>query len=205
MRHDVERFADLTTRLTALPPSCGNTRIVAIDGPGGAGKTTFAARLAHALGEAQIIHTDDFASWEHQFDWSPRLLADVIEPLRVGRAGRYRRYDWAGRALAEWHEVPAAPVLLVEGVGAGRREFATALAFVAWIETPPEVRLARGIERDGENMRAFWNQWIAGERRHFAQDRTRDRTSLVVCGNPPVAHDPGSEYVAITDVAGSPR
>jgi len=204
-RYGVERFADLAARLALLTPSCGDTRIVAVDGPGGAGKSTFAARLAAAAGAAQVVHTDDFASWENQFGWFPRLLAEVIEPLRRGQAGRYRRYDWEARSLAEGHDVLPAPVLLVEGVGAGRREFTTALACVVWIETPPEVRLARGIERDGEEMRAFWNQWIAGEHRHFAQDRMRDRASLVVCGNPPVAHDPGSEYVTFGHLSPAPR
>jgi hypothetical protein len=35
------------------------TRLVAIDAPGGAGKSTFAAQLAEAAGGAPVIHTDD--------------------------------------------------------------------------------------------------------------------------------------------------
>ncbi|MFL5928725.1 MAG: hypothetical protein ACJ77E_17480 [Gaiellaceae bacterium] len=43
-------------------PAGMTTRIVGIDGPGGAGKTTLSERLAAEL-DAPIVHTDDFAGW----------------------------------------------------------------------------------------------------------------------------------------------
>jgi uridine kinase len=192
------RFDQLAARIMALPPSAGAVRLVAIDGPAGSGKSTFADRLAAAFGDAPVIHTDDFASWDNQFDWFPRLLSQVIEPIAAGRAGRYRRYDWVARELADWHDVPLVPVVIIEGVGAARREIAAALSFTVWIETPTKLRLARGLERDGDHMRDFWNQWIAGEVGHYATDRTRDRADLIVDGNPSVAHDPDTEFVALS-------
>lgn len=48
------------------------TRIVAIDGPGGAGKSSLAAYLAQEL-DAPVVHTDDFASWDNPIDWWPEL------------------------------------------------------------------------------------------------------------------------------------
>jgi uridine kinase len=65
------------------------TRLVGIDGAGGAGKTTLAARLSD-----KIVSTDDFieAPWEwYDFD---RLRRDVIDPLKRGVPARYRRMDW---------------------------------------------------------------------------------------------------------------
>nr|WP_245712685.1 hypothetical protein [Micromonospora nigra] len=47
-----EAYADLARRVLAGPARLGRTRMVAVDGPSGAGKTVFAARLADALGEA---------------------------------------------------------------------------------------------------------------------------------------------------------
>lgn len=192
----IHRFVDLATLISTLASSCGRVRIVAIDGPGGAGKSTFAGRLSKALGGAQVIHSDDFASWANQFDWADLLLAQVIEPLSAGRPGRYQRYDWVARRFAEWHEVAVAPVLIIEGVGAARREFESFLAYRIWIETPAKLRLARGIQRDGEALRDFWTQWIEGENRHFAKDRTRERIHLVASGNPTVPHDPETEFVS---------
>ena len=190
----IERFVDLAAQVRALPASCGPVRLVAIDGPGGAGKSTFAARLASALGGVPVVHTDDFASWDDEFSWYPRLRAQLIEPLASGRPGRFQRYDWATRELAEWHDVPLGPVLVLEGVGAARREITDELALAVWIETPPDLRLARGIERDGEELRDFWLHWIEGERRHFAADRTRERAELVVLGGCGVPHDRDTEY-----------
>jgi uridine kinase len=193
----LHRFVDLATWVRALPPSAGRSRLVAIDGPGGAGKSTFAERLAGALGAAPVVHTDDFASWDNQFEWWPRLQVEVIDPLRAQRPGRYQRYDWTARDLAEWHEVPVAPVVIVEGVGSGRRELTQVLAAIIWIETAAEVRLQRGIERDGEELREFWNQWIAGETAHYAKDGTRDRADVIVDGNPrQQPAEPNRQYVA---------
>lgn len=207
----LQRYIDLATQVLELPPSCGQTRLVAIDGPGGSGKSTFAGRLATALGEVEgndgavdVIHTDDFASWDNQFEWCPRLLDHVIVPLRHVTAGRYQRYDWVARAFAEWHDVPAAAALVVEGVGAARREFSDDLAMAIWIDTPADLRLRRGIERDGESMREFWAQWIDGETRHYAEHGTAGRVDLIVSGDPHIAHDPQTEFVALTATAVSP-
>ena len=53
----------------ARPPDGMTTKIIAIDGPGGAGKSSFAEQLSQNLGNAPILHTDDFASWENPLNW----------------------------------------------------------------------------------------------------------------------------------------
>lgn len=194
------RFADLATAVRESPPSCGPVRLVAVDGPGGAGKSTFAARLSRSFGEPHVVpvvHTDDFASWDNQFGWGSLLQTQVVDPLTRGEPGRFQRYDWVKRRFAEWHEVPVTDVVIVEGVGAAQRLFADAIAMTVWVETPSDVRLARGIARDGEESREFWQQWIVGEWAHFAADDTRARADLVVVGNPAVAHDPEREFIAV--------
>lgn len=45
----MESFAELAVRVLAVPVD--GPRVVAVDGRGAAGKTTFAARLARALGD----------------------------------------------------------------------------------------------------------------------------------------------------------
>ena len=53
-------FAALAEQVRAAPAKLGRTRLVCIDGPAGAGKTTFAARLADALvPDAVVLHMDD--------------------------------------------------------------------------------------------------------------------------------------------------
>jgi uridine kinase len=198
----VESFASLAASIVARPSRTGAVRLVAVDGPGGAGKTTFAGRLGAALRAATdvvtpVIHTDDFASAANPFDWGRRLLDQVVDPLVAGQPGHYQRYDWTSDSLAEWHMVPVSPVVVIEGVGAGRRELAGALEFVIWITTPADVRLVRGLERDGLGLADFWAGWIDGENRHFAADGTLSRVDLVVDGDPRFDHDADTEFVHI--------
>src|SRR5919198_4305966 len=110
------QFAELAAAIRARPPRCGPVRLVAIDGPGGAGKSTFAVRLARALGGVPVVPTDDFASWDNPLDWWARLEAQVLEPLAGGRPVRWRAYDWSRRQFGDWRELPSSDVVLLEGV-----------------------------------------------------------------------------------------
>lgn len=195
MSMDVETFTELAARILARPAQCGPVRLVAIDGPGGAGKSTFAARLADALGHASVVHTDDFASWDNPLNWWPRLEQQVLQPLEAGHTGRFQRYDWDRRTLAEWHEVPAAGVLILEGVSSARRAVAERLTYAVWIQVDPEVRLRRGLERDGQEALGLWQRWMADEDRQFEQDQTVQRSDLLVDGDPRVPHDPQLNFV----------
>ena len=156
-------------------------RLVAVDGPGGAGKSTFAGRLAAVAG-APVVPTDDFASWDDPLGWWPRMLEQVIEPLVRGEPARYQRFDWSTGRLAEWITVEPAPIVVIEGVSSGRSEWAEHLAYVVWVETPATTRLARGLERDGDDALDDWRAWMAAEDAHFERDRTRERADLVIDG-----------------------
>ncbi|MFF4397574.1 uridine kinase [Streptomyces sp. NPDC001480] len=175
---------DLASRLRALPPSCGPVRIVGVDGHAGSGKSTFAGRLAAALGGAPVLHLDDIATHEELFDWTGRLLAQVIEPLGRGETARYTPYDWRARRFGPPRALPPAPVLLVEGVGAGRRALRPHLARLLWMELPREDSWTRGRLRDGAEQRDFWAGWVAAERAHFAADPSRPYADLLVRQSP---------------------
>ena len=166
------------------PPAGVALRIVAVDGPGGAGKSAAAERLATALGGAQIVHTDDFASWDDPVDWWPRLVTDVLEPLARGEAARFRPTSWSGEARA-MVEIRPGGVVVLEGVTASREAFRPFLAFAIWIETPRAVRLLRGLERDGEEARGLWERWMAAEDEYVERERPAERADLVVSGHDP--------------------
>jgi uridine kinase len=158
------------------------TRIVAVDGPGGAGKSVLADRLAAAFGGAQVVHTDDFASWDDPVDWWPRLLEAVLEPLSRGEPGTYRPTSWDGTDRAPVHIVPA-DVVVLEGVTASREVFRPYLTFAIWVETPRELRLQRGLERDGEEARSLWERWMAEEDAYVRRERPAEHADCVVRGD----------------------
>lgn len=171
---------DLTSHLRRLPPSCGPVRLIGVDGHAGSGKTTFTGRLAAALGGAPVLHLDDIATHEELFDWTARLLDQVIAPLGRGREARYAPYDWTARAFGPVRTLPPAPVVLLEGVGGGRRALRPHLACLLWMELPHDEAWARGRRRDGEAQSAFWAEWVAAERRHFVEDPSRPFADLLV-------------------------
>src|SRR3954447_20203083 len=117
-------------------------RLVGIDGCGGAGKTTFAQRLSAAANdEWPVIHTDDFASHDEPIEWWPRMLRQVVEPLLRGDAASYRPYDWVARRPGDATvTVPAAPVVIVEGVGATRAAGRDRLVLRIWVDAPRDLR-----------------------------------------------------------------
>ncbi|MEU3947141.1 hypothetical protein [Streptomyces sp. NPDC029526] len=170
----------LASRIRDLPPSCGPVRLVGVDGHAGSGKSTFADRLAGALGGAPVLRLDDIARHEELFDWTGRLFAQVVEPLGRGDTARYRPYDWHARRFGPPRPLPPAPVILVEGVGAGRRALRPHLALLAWMDLPAPESWKRGRARDGAEQREFWDGWVPAERRHFAEDPSRPFADVLV-------------------------
>ncbi|MEU3728864.1 hypothetical protein AB0E81_05530 [Streptomyces sp. NPDC033538] len=171
---------DLAARLRRLPPSCGPVRLIGVDGYAGSGKSTFAGLLAAELGGAPVLRLDDIASHDELFDWTGRLLSQVIGPLRRGDTAHYAPYDWRARSFTAARPLPPAPLVLVEGVGAGRGALRPHLARLLWMELPREEAWSRGRARDGAEQRAFWDGWIPAERRHFAGDPSRPYAHLLV-------------------------
>ena len=169
--------------LEGRPATLGSGRLVCVDGPAGSGKSTLAASVPGAT----VVHMDDlFEGWgglPHVDD----QLDTLLRPLADGRAGSYRRYDWLDGSWAETVEVLPCPLLVVEGVGSGASRFDDLRTALVWVEAPYDVRLRRGLERDGDAFAPHWEQWARDEDALFARERPRDRADLVVDGTVPFA------------------
>jgi len=185
VHHPDRKFSALLAQIVAavgVAPSPMHTRLIAVDGPGGAGKSSFAEHLALALGGCQIIHTDDFASWENPIDWGPELIEKVLDPLSHGQTGRFEPSRWKPEAAREHVEVVPAEFLVLEGVTSSRQAFRPYLVYAIWIEASHDVRLRRGLERDGDEARPQWERWIAEEDGYRQRERPDARADLVVSG-----------------------
>ena len=184
-------FAGLAADVLAGAPRLGTTRLVCVDGPAGSGKTTFGRALAGAL-DAPLVHMDDlYAGWT-LVGAAARLSAGVLRPLRTGHPGAYHRYDWhAGAFSPDPVVVPVAPALVVEGCGSCPPALDRFSTLRVWVEAPAGLRLHRGLERDGDALRAEWLRWQRLEAAVFAAERTRDRADLRVDGAPVIPDLPG--------------
>lgn len=165
-------------RISACEPSRPFV-LVGIGGRGGSGKTTLAA----AIPGAQVVATDEFWNGE-EFELT-RLAREVLEPLLRGDEARYRAFDWAARRTAPSERVVRpSGIVVVEGVCALHRMFRDSYDVRVWVEAPREVRLARGVARDGEEARATWNDvWMPSEDRYVERDDPIPSAHLVVDGS----------------------
>ncbi|WP_406348897.1 hypothetical protein OHA44_32100 [Streptomyces sp. NBC_00144] len=170
----------LAAAIRARPVSCGPVRLIAVDGHAGSGKSTFSATLAEALGGVPVLHLDDLATHQELFDWTGRLDAQVIGPFTRGEAARYAPYDWTLRRFGPERTIDATDVVIVEGVGAGRRALRPYLAQLLWMDRGAAASWARGRHRDGPALTDFWDGWTAAEARHFAGDPSRPFADLLV-------------------------
>jgi molybdopterin-guanine dinucleotide biosynthesis protein A/uridine kinase len=162
--------------------------VIAIDGPSCSGKSIFATAVALRSGAA-VLEGDDFyrdtlptlsaihrqampdaAVVDAVIDWE-RLRDDGLRPLRAGHAATFQPYDWDANdgRLAPAKTVPAAKLIIVEGVYAARSELADVIDFTVYLGIDPDLRAKRYAQREDEpGWRGFWER---GEIYYFSDVR----------------------------------
>jgi uridine kinase len=176
--------SDGITRITAAirraAPRAARTRVVAIDGRSGSGKTSLAAALRDQL-QAPVVSLEDlYGGWDGLERGIDLLVAAVLEPLAAGDAVRVPRYDWVAGEWAAPSVMQPPSVLIVEGVGAGAGRAAAFESLLVWLEVPAPVRKRRALGRDGETFAPYWDQWAAQEDLMLARERTPDRADITL-------------------------
>jgi len=164
--------------------------LVGIDGRSRSGKSTLAEVIADSTDRVAIVHTDDIA-WHHSFfGWSDVLIDSVLRPLRRhGGPVSYIPQPWIERGRPGSIDIPAGTELvLIEGVGATRREVSPWLDATIWVQTDPDVALERTIALDRDPP-GFVEDWMREENAHLAADAPWTRATAVVSGEHPVGTD----------------
>ncbi len=177
----LDRIEQLLGRST---PRCGAVSVVAVDGPSGAGKSTLAATAGARLA-APVVHLEDiYPGWDGLGEAVSLVTGQVLEPLSRGEDAAYQRWDWVENRWAATVMFPWAPLLILEGVGSSVRPAGDFAAVRVWVEAERDVRYRRGMARDGEGYRPFWERWARQEDALFTADGTRSRADVVVDTNP---------------------
>lgn len=162
------------------PPTLGDGRLICIDGLAGAGKTSVARELALLAPDAVVIGTDEMLEGWRGLPGLGGSIEALLRPLAEGRPGRWRRWDWIADGWAEEREVRPGPLLVLEGVGSAASSYDELVTYLVWVEADREVRLARGIARDGEQMREHWLTWLDDEAALHEREDSRGRADLLV-------------------------
>jgi uridine kinase len=181
--------AHLVSRVSAAEPRLGSTRLVLIDGPAGAGKTKLADRIADVLrvrsgAPVPVVHGDDiYEGWTGLGTMWPILGTQILEPLSRGEGAVFLRWDWARGERGDEVRIEAGlPVLVIEGVGVAQRLARPYASLVVYVDAPRDVRLARGVARDGEAMRTEWERWQTAEATFLDAEATRDAADVLIDG-----------------------
>ncbi|EIV91280.1 dephospho-CoA kinase [Frankia sp. QA3] len=163
----------------------GDTRVLAVDGRSGAGKTTLAQAVAERL-DAPVVRMDDlYDGWDGLAAGIDQLVARILRPLARGERARWRRYDWHQRRYSSDQTLdPATAILVVEGVGAGARAAAPLLSGLVCVAAPVAVRRRRALARDGDTFAPHWERWARHEDRYFAAEDVAGRADILVNGAP---------------------
>ncbi|GAA1497129.1 chorismate-binding protein [Paeniglutamicibacter kerguelensis] len=148
--------------------------ILGIDGRSGAGKSTLAAELATELRrhrEVTVFHLEDiYPGWDGLAAGMASYVSDVLVPLRRGRNATWNTWDWAAGTPGAPSTLSAAPVVIIEGVGAGCAAARELLDALVWVEVADETRKTRALTRDGEVFAAHWDRWADQEETYLRAD-----------------------------------
>ena len=167
-------------RVLAAPPTLGPGRLICVDGPAGSGKTTLSAAIESAAPDAYVVHCDELLQGWAGLPGLAATVADLLRPLAAGRTSHWTRWDWATSQWAESHPVEPGGLLVLEGVGSWSPDIADLVGALVWVEAGPDLRLDRGMARDGEGMREHWLRWQVEEEALHRAHGTRDHADVVM-------------------------
>lgn len=186
-------FSELANSITNSPFK-HRQRLISIDGGGGAGKTTFASFLQKAIPGSHIVKIDDFyrppqlrtpvlstSEINPNFDWD-RIRTLVLEAVRGDKDISYQLYDFeAGTLAGKVIDVPRDATIIVEGVWSMQETLLDFYDYRIWLEAPADLRLERGVSRDGEELRQVWiDEWIPIDDSYKKTQQPHLRADLVV-------------------------
>lgn len=182
-RGAVAAVASAVRASTAGP--AGN-RLVTMDGFSGAGKSTLAALLTRELDAPLLCLEEIYPGWDGLAQAPALAVRWIGDPLAAGATLRWQVWDWYRDRPGAWRSLDPAPVVVLEGCGAGARVLAPVTSLSVWVHAPAEQRERRLRARgDWPGYAPFRARWSAREEAFAAAESSADRADVVVHNTAP--------------------
>jgi uridine kinase len=172
---------------------------IAIDGRGGAGKSTLARGIVAAVPDLFHIEYDWFhlpaseVTPERRYDRA-RFRSEVLDPFLSGAMEMsYRRYNWGDLADStdglqkESLSVPEKCGVVIEGCETLHSELSGLYSVKIWLDVPKEQAFSQGLRRDIEQygldeakVLPLWREWVKWEDESLKRDKRNRRADYVV-------------------------
>ena len=182
-----ETVSNLVTKILKISPK----PLILIDGKAGSGKTSFAVKIADALG-ANIVASDDVAWWLDPIHWDDEMIEGIIKPWLDGKNIEYKPPGWITNNREGFIKVDSSKALIIEGCGACRKTLRQFATYSIWIDTDPALSRERVIQRDlanGENggtlesVTEFTDWWDSIADPFLLEEAAWKYTDIIVSGS----------------------
>lgn len=172
--------------------------LIAVDGCGGAGKSTTAQALKELVEprhSVQIVSLDHFytpisatqqtlvkgeQARDHYFN-SQAFRQHVLVPLAMGQDIIYQRQDWLTATFSGTYQIRAQGVVIVDGVYAFSRSLRDVYHLSIYVDTLPLVRLQRLQARIQPSV-DWVSHWRATEEWHHRDEQTHLAVNYLIYG-----------------------
>jgi uridine kinase len=173
--------------------------IIAIDGRGGAGKSTLARAIVSAFPGAAHIEYDWFhrlqseITGDERYDYQ-RVFRELITPFKAHqRDFKLLRYNWGYLSgvpdgfAAEPITLAGVEMVVLEGCGVLHPALLESYDYRIWVDTNAEESRARGMRRDieeygldPERVQKAWAEWGEWERAALERHDRGQRADLIL-------------------------
>lgn len=184
---------DLIEKIERTKPK-GKTRLVAIDGRGGSGKSTLVKQiLKNSLGY-KILEVDWFPCLPKEYPFHAlgtqtrvsmeRLKKEALIPLRDGKAATFKQHYWWKQDKRPPNNLNIEPggTVIVDGCYSLHQDIRDFMDFSIWVACDPEEGVKRAVARDGEDVRMVWEQvYFKNEQAYVLSHRPDLYADITVC------------------------